>query len=108
MNLPSAVFRHDWHAASGGAGLPCHGCHPRGQDRRASTASACGTCHNDLIPAGSAIPVKQYLAPSYTEAMHRLCVGCHAQMSEEMSGCARCHKDQRKFREGLGLPEKRG
>jgi hypothetical protein len=105
--LRSDAFRHDWHAAPAGAAKPCSECHPLGQDRRASTAAACSQCHKDLFPAGSTIPVKQYMAPGYAEAMHRLCIGCHAQISEEMSSCVWCHKDQRKFRDGLGLPGNR-
>ncbi len=103
---PAAAFPHDWHASPAGGKKTCVDCHPAARDRQTATSVRCVKCHNDLIPAGSAIVVKQYAAPGYAFAMHRLCVGCHAEMSAEMSGCAWCHKDQRKFQDGLGLPGK--
>jgi hypothetical protein len=44
--------------------------------------------------------VKKYQAASYTESMHRLCVGCHVKNAAlkskpEMARCAWCHKETR-------------
>jgi Ni/Fe-hydrogenase subunit HybB-like protein len=100
MYLPSDAFRHDWHRSPTGARVACYQCHPTGQVRSAATAKRCDQCHKDLIPAGATIPVKRYKAVSYTEAMHRLCIGCHAQKAveknkPEMARCAWCHKEGR-------------
>ena len=44
--------------------------------------------------------MKQYRAVAYTEAMHRLCIGCHITKAKEknkpeMTRCAWCHKEKR-------------
>ncbi|MBZ5630497.1 MAG: Ni/Fe-hydrogenase cytochrome b subunit [Acidobacteriia bacterium] len=100
MYLPSDSFRHDWHASPSGGRVACYQCHARGQARTAATAVACDKCHKDLVPAGAAIKVKQYRAVAYTEAMHRLCIGCHVKKAKEnkkpeMTRCDWCHKDKR-------------
>jgi hypothetical protein len=86
MYQPSDAFRHEWHASSSGAGIPCYRCHAPGEVRSAATAAKCDACHSNLIPAAATIEVKQYHAVGYVEAMHRLCFGCHAD-----SQCATCH-----------------
>lgn len=80
--------------------MACYQCHPSGQVRTANNAVRCDRCHRDLVPAGAPILVKTYRAVSYTEAMHRLCVGCHvkngaAKNKPEMARCAWCHKETR-------------
>jgi len=114
MYVPVDSFRHDWHASPAGAKLPCQECHPKGKPRVADTAKACDECHKDLIPKGATIEINNYEAIGYTEAMHRLCLGCHVEKVKEkdkpdMARCAWCHKERRSFvdAEGLrfGLPE---
>jgi len=98
--LAADAFRHDWHASPTGGRMACLECHPAGQVRSAATAVRCDHCHKDLVPAGATIQVKHYLAPSYVDAMHRLCIGCHTQKAREknkpaMAQCAWCHKEKR-------------
>ena len=100
MYLPSDSFRHDWHAAPSGGRVACYQCHAQGRARTASTAVACDKCHKNLVPPGALIKVKQYRAVAYTEAMHRLCIGCHIKKAQEknkpeMTRCAWCHKEKR-------------
>jgi Ni/Fe-hydrogenase subunit HybB-like protein len=100
MYLPADAFRHDWHASSAGGRVACYQCHRRGEVRTAKSAIACDKCHNDLVPAGATIKIKQYRAVAYTEAMHRLCLGCHLQKAQEknkpeMTRCGWCHKERR-------------
>lgn len=102
--LPADAFRHDWHSSPDGAKLGCAECHPRGREKGAEGAKQCAECHPNLVPAGAKIEVKQYQAPSYTNAMHGLCVACHQAKAEEverpdLARCATCHK-QTRFREG--------
>jgi len=96
--LPSDAFRHDWHASPPGAHIACYQCHAQGQMRTAASAVSCDKCHKNMVANGSSIKIKTYQAVSYTEAMHRLCIGCHIQKAKEknkpeMTRCAWCHKD---------------
>lgn len=102
MYLPSDAFRHDWHASASGAGLSCADCHPKGALRSRETARHCNDCHKDLIPEGSPIPVKSYRAIGYVQAMHQLCIGCHANLGEELTRCGACHHGLEDF---IDLPE---
>ena len=100
MYLRSDAFRHDWHASPSGGRVACYQCHAQGKVRNATTAVRCDRCHQDLVPAGAAIAIKQYQAVSYTDALHRLCLGCHVKKAvekhkPEMAQCAWCHKDRR-------------
>ncbi len=98
MYVATDSFRHDWHASPNGARLACYQCHPSGQVRTAATAVHCDKCHKNLVPAEATIKIKQYQAVAYTDAMHRLCIGCHIQKAKEknkpeMTRCAWCHKE---------------
>ncbi len=100
MYLPTDAFRHDWHASPTGGRVACYQCHAAGKVRTAASAVRCDHCHKDLVPAGATIALKQYRGVSYTEAMHRLCLGCHRQKAvekhkPEMTQCAWCHKETR-------------
>jgi len=97
---PASMFRHDWHSSPSGAKLACVECHARGKTRSAATAKACTSCHKDLKAAGAAIPLKQYTAPSYANAMHLGCIPCHQKAAAEknrpeIARCAECHTDTR-------------
>jgi len=121
MYLPTDAFRHDWHASPTGGNLACVECHARGYTRSAEHVKPCTDCHKDLVPEGSAItvddhdldgaekefrhlvlpgkPVKvrTYIAVSYVDAMHELCIGCHAKVALKenkpaVAQCAECHK----------------
>jgi hypothetical protein len=97
MYSASDAFRHDWHGDPDGAGLACDRCHPRGQRKKAATAAKCDDCHLDLIPTGATIKVDNYIAPSYTDALHTLCVDCHEKKAAELADkkdlarCPTCH-----------------
>jgi hypothetical protein len=108
MYLASDAFRHDWHASANGANLACVECHPQGQTRSAQGVKACASCHKDLIPPGATIKIKTYVAPAYVDAMHELCIGCHAKVAErenkpEIARCAECHKGKLDFSEARNL-----
>jgi Ni/Fe-hydrogenase subunit HybB-like protein len=100
MYLPTDAFGHRWHSSPSGARLSCTQCHAKGQVRSAASAARCDKCHKDLVPAGAKITIKNYQAVAYTEAMHRMCIGCHIQKAKEknkpeMTRCEWCHKDRR-------------
>ncbi len=108
MYQPTDASRHDWHASPTGARLACYQCHQQGVSRTAATARPCAQCHKDLVPPGSPIKVKTYLAVSYVQAMHEMCVGCHEtaarqQHKPELARCAMCHKESRNVVDATGL-----
>jgi Ni/Fe-hydrogenase subunit HybB-like protein len=98
MYESSDAFRHDWHASPTGANLKCYDCHKKGMDKTAKSAKACKDCHNDLFVKGSTIKINSYMAVSYTDAMHGLCLDCHRnralQFTEKknLDVCSVCHK----------------
>ena len=93
-----SAFNHDWHSSPGGANLKCVTCHEEGMARSAESALSCDGCHTDLVPDGSPIMMETHWAPSYTDAMHKVCIGCHQERIDqqlttntELTRCATCH-----------------
>jgi Ni/Fe-hydrogenase subunit HybB-like protein len=112
MYLPVDAFKHDWHSSPNGAKLSCSQCHPRLNAKTGKTAKKCEECHNDLIPKGAFIQVKQYDAPGYVDALHKLCIDCHEEKGPEigepkLSECGTCHRDRRDYMDNKELMEKR-
>jgi len=108
MYQPVDAFRHNWHGSPAGANIACYRCHARGQARSAATAVRCDNCHKNLVPAKALIQVKANQAPSYVDAMHRTCLGCHSKKAveknkPEMARCAWCHKDNPEILQARGL-----
>lgn len=108
MYLPTDSFRHDWHASPSGANLACVQCHASGQTRSAANVINCDVCHKDLVPRGSTILIKTYVAPSYVDSMHELCIGCHAKVAAQegkpdVARCAECHKGELSFSDAQNL-----
>lgn len=106
------AFRHDWHASPTGGNIACYQCHTRGQVRTANNAIGCDHCHKGLVPAKASIQIKNYRAVSYTEAFHRLCIGCHLKKAAEknkpeMTRCAWCHKERREIIEARDIELRR-
>jgi Ni/Fe-hydrogenase subunit HybB-like protein len=108
MYLPSDAFRHDWHASPSGANLACVQCHAQGQTRSSANVKPCADCHKDLVPAGATIKIKTYIAPAYVDAMHQLCIGCHAKVAKQqnkpqIARCAECHRGKLDFSDAENL-----
>ncbi|MBN2227708.1 MAG: polysulfide reductase NrfD [candidate division Zixibacteria bacterium] len=97
MYVNADVFRHDWHAAPAGGNLTCNACHQADRQRTAETAVACDHCHKDMVPTGATITLEQYLAPSYANALHGMCIACHQEQARvlaekpDLGRCASCH-----------------
>lgn len=95
------AFRHDWHASETGGAQKCFDCHEEGKYKTKETAADCSKCHDDLIPKGSTIEMKDYMAPSYVDALHKMCIGCHRDVLENdpkiaaenpyIDQCTTCH-----------------
>ena len=100
MYRPTDAFGHDWHAAPAGANLGCFDCHRRGEPKSTASARTCETCHLGLISEGTPLRIDSYEAVGYAEAMHRLCIGCHASKLAEvnkpdLARCTTCHQEPR-------------
>lgn len=72
----------------------------------------CADCHKHLVPAGATIKIKTYAAPAYVDAMHELCIGCHAKVAKQenkpdVARCAECHKGELNFSEAENLLNQR-
>jgi len=96
---PGDAFRHDWHASATGARLACTECHARGQVRTSKNVKPCSDCHKQLVPKEATIKVTKYTTPSYADAMHKMCIGCHLRIAAkenkpEIARCAECHTGQ--------------
>ncbi len=94
-------FRHDWHASVNGANIKCEGCHKTGVTRNSESAKKCVECHPEFKFEKTQFSiVKKYYAPSYTDALHKLCVSCHIVKSRELKDktnlaqCTTCHKSE--------------
>ncbi len=101
MYLPSDAFKHDWHSSPDGGNIACYECHERGKAKSdSSLAKQCGDCHTDLFPPNATIEIRNYQADAYAEAMHGLCIECHAEyagmnQNPDFARCATCHKETR-------------
>ena len=97
MYTETAAFDHDWHSSPSGGNIKCNLCHTPGQERGEKSAKSCQDCHVDLMVDGARIAVDAYVAPSYVDAMHRLCVNCHSDRAQQdttrqaMALCPACH-----------------
>jgi len=98
MYQVSDAFRHDWHSNPDGANISCNECHTAAETRSAESAKECTDCHKKLSPQLAAIQIEKYAAPSYTDAMHGLCISCHQKKVEtlpnkpNLTRCTACHQ----------------
>jgi len=112
MYRPADTFRHDWHASPEGGNLGCNECHPRFLAKGKESVARCDVCHKDLVPEGTKIEVKQYVAPGYADAMHKRCISCHRQKAvvlkkPNLSRCGNCHRDILQFVDDTDLAKRR-
>jgi len=98
MYAATDIFNHDAHTGHPGSRIACGQCHPKGAERQAATVKKCDACHTDLVPEGALIEFKNDMAPSYTDAMHGMCLGCHTAKAPEVTErinltlCTTCHE----------------
>jgi Ni/Fe-hydrogenase subunit HybB-like protein len=97
MYTESAAFDHDWHSSPTGGNIKCGLCHTPGLERTKTSARQCQDCHADLTVEGAKVAVDAYVAPSYVDAMHDLCLKCHLERAQQdstrqaMALCPACH-----------------
>lgn len=98
-NMYKAVdfFKHDWHASGRGAKIKCDDCHIDGAQRIKENVKTCAECHPEYeFKNTDPKKTSNYMALSYTDALHQLCVSCHVVKANEMekqnlSRCTSCH-----------------
>ena len=110
MLLPTRLFDHKWHARKLGLDTGCRSkCH-LGQEY-ARAVRACRECHQTMRAKDTLIKGKGdwVHAPGYKDAMHGLCIPCHAKNQKEadagkspaelasskelrLDQCAACHR----------------
>ena len=94
------AFNHEWHETDARANLTCYDCHTPGVEKSKQSAKECSQCHNDLVPKNSKIKIDNYMAPSYVDAMHMLCIDCHKTKAQELADkkelplCKTCHESK--------------
>lgn len=105
MYEPTDTFEHALHAYKLGGNASCTVCHAAGAARKKRENSlACWQCHGDMVVKGSIIPTSERelvgIAPGYVDAMHGLCVRCHAELAQEQPDkyatfdrCDVCHRE---------------
>jgi len=99
MYKPVDFFNHEWHSTDKVANIKCDDCHTTGATRSTESAKKCVDCHPGYdFSSYKNNNLKKYFAPSYTDALHKLCVSCHTIKSVELTDkpnlaqCTTCHK----------------
>ena len=92
MGRKTPIFGHDTHTAQLGDKWSCRECHESGRAKNLESSKKCHECHGeDMGMKATERGRFDFLARSYKEAMHGLCVECHKEMDEEMAECRYCH-----------------
>jgi Ni/Fe-hydrogenase subunit HybB-like protein len=100
MSLRTSIFDHARHVATLGDKWSCTRCHEAQKPKTGDTAEACSGCHReDMGIEPSWVHRYDYMARSYTDAMHGLCVSCHQRQDEKRATrtgeCTFCHDQTR-------------
>ena len=97
VKAPTDTFDHDFHMAHLDGNDGCQNCHrDPNEPRTRESARACTECHGPggvwrMVPDGATVELEDGIAPSYSEAMHTLCLSCHNDVDEELARCSHCH-----------------
>jgi hypothetical protein len=97
------LLRHRWPRESGFAmarlqNASCTECHPDDEPKSVRTAVACGDCHGAEMGLSDEESLSfNAWAPSYVDAMHRQCIGCHKVQAisrgrPQLGDCQTCHR----------------
>ncbi len=99
--LTRSIFDHEQHQEWLGGNESCAQCHPPGVNKTSSTAKDCEECHNQetnlaLEVENTPLVMEDYIASSYVDAMHGICVTCHKEIAEKINRplhgtCTTCH-----------------
>ena len=105
MYSPSDMFDHGVHVDRLGGNAGCTRCHAHADvPKTRAGATPCDRCHAQMLLSNSRVKRPKVLdgwATSYVEAMHKLCIACHAERHKLEPGthpanfaeCRNCHRD---------------
>jgi len=102
MYRQTSIFDHDLHKEKLGGNAGCGQCHQdeTGQPGTHSqeTAIACADCHENMVPGKGEAKFNYKEVPSYKDAMHGQCIGCHREESKKLNRprlalCPTCHQE---------------
>jgi len=99
MFLTTNIFDHSLHQTELGNNQSCIQCHAENTPKSITTVKTCQDCHTDSLSIyvkNSPIKSDSYIAVSYVDAMHNLCITCHQQKKIELEKpnlalCTTCH-----------------
>jgi Ni/Fe-hydrogenase subunit HybB-like protein len=94
MFLSTSIFDHTFHQVALGGNAACVECHVG--EHVPTTAKPCLECHASMAPKAGEMSFN-YMAPSYADAMHGICVTCHereakVQARPDLAQCPACHQ----------------
>lgn len=94
-HFPRSIFNHEFHQQKLGGNQSCLECHS--QEHMSLTAEICQDCH-ETMQLTLVDRVFNMHAPSFIDAMHGKCLGCHEeealeQERPELAQCHTCHTD---------------
>jgi Ni/Fe-hydrogenase subunit HybB-like protein len=103
MYRTTDTFDHERHVVALGGNTGCSRCHPAGAAKTRAASTACAECHaaerskTADLAKGEELPPG--IAPGYEDAMHDLCITCHAKHEAKehveqptLSRCPNCHR----------------
>lgn len=96
MWQPKSIFNHENHVAALGDKWSCRECHDSHVAKDILNSKDCSECHVEMDIKLSTEGQPDFIADSYMDAMHGLCLDCHQQHDQrkgeqKMAECAFCH-----------------
>jgi hypothetical protein len=102
LDTPTLVFDHTAHVHWVTERPSCPKCHGQDQAQITSTVVTCQDCHRKDMMAPNPIVTSftKLVAGGYQDAMHRMCIPCHAEKAKDPSikrpqlgYCGTCHNE---------------
>jgi len=97
MLRKNSIFDHDRHMAELGDKWACRRCHDANRPKTLENSKACHECHREDMRMNTPENGRfNFMANSYKDAMHRLCIRCHRKEDQtagraRMAECSFCH-----------------
>lgn len=93
---PQSIFDHTIHESALGGNASCTKCHS--EEHISLSSAICQNCHTEMVPQAGQVVFDSF-APSYMDAMHGNCLGCHEQEAQkqnkpELALCSTCHPNE--------------
>jgi len=99
MNRQISIFKHSFHQEKLKGKYSCTECHKSNQAKNLENSKKCEDCHKeDMNNICNTDKGFSFMALSYKDAMHKLCISCHKKEEErltniKLSECKHCHQE---------------